>query len=58
MSNGFFIVVVLAVLAGLAYRILSLGSGAARFGFLPTKWQRWFFNGPSDPSPSHPAPRR
>jgi hypothetical protein len=42
MPSGFFIIVVLAVLGGLAYRILSLGSGAARFGLLPKKWQRWF----------------
>jgi hypothetical protein len=54
MPSGFFIILVLAVLAGLAYRILSLGSGAARFGFLPRKWQRWFLNGASNPSPSHP----
>ncbi|MGE5324889.1 MAG: hypothetical protein ACM3SW_18620 [Actinomycetota bacterium] len=51
MHTGFFIVLILAVLAGLAYRILSLGSGAARFRFLPEKWQRWFLNGHSHPAP-------
>lgn len=51
MHTGFFIVLILAVLAGLAYRLLSLGSGAARFGFLPEKWQRWFLNGHSHPAP-------
>lgn len=51
MHTGVLIVLFLAVLAGLAYRILSLGSDAARFGFLPEKWQRRFLNGQSHPAP-------
>lgn len=44
------ILAVLIALLGLAYRILSLGSGAARFGFLPQRLQRWFLNGSSQPA--------
>jgi hypothetical protein len=51
MADGFFIIVVLLVLAGLAYRILSLGSAGARCGFLPDAWQRWLLNGSSNPNP-------
>jgi hypothetical protein len=46
---GGVIAVGLIVIAGLVYRIFSLGSGAARLGFLPEKWQRWFVGGPSNP---------
>lgn len=51
--TGLFILAILIAFLGLAYRMFSLGSGAARFGFLPRKWQRWFLNGSS-----HSAPHR
>ncbi|HEU5414943.1 MAG TPA: hypothetical protein VFW31_14340 [Candidatus Angelobacter sp.] len=48
--SAFLIVAMVAVLVGLAFRILSLGSGAARFRLLPPKWQKWFLNGHSSPA--------
>jgi hypothetical protein len=44
------IIAMIAVLVGLAYRILSLGSGAEKFRLLPPKWQKWFLHGPSSPA--------
>lgn len=32
----------IAVIIGLAFRLMSLRSTVAWFGFLPQKWQRWF----------------
>jgi hypothetical protein len=49
-QTGFFVLAMIAVLVGLAYRILSLGSGAAKFRLLPPKWQQWFRTGHSSSS--------
>ncbi|HSM86246.1 MAG TPA: hypothetical protein VLT16_08850 [Candidatus Limnocylindrales bacterium] len=48
MSEGTaLIAMIVIVIVGLAFRILLLGTGAARYGFLPRKWQRWFLGGSS-----------
>jgi hypothetical protein len=45
-STNIFIAIV-AVVVGLSIRLLLLGTSAARFGFLPEKWQRWFLGSSS-----------
>lgn len=48
MSEGTaLIAMIVIVIVGLAFRILLLGTGAARYGFLLRKWQRWFLGGSS-----------
>jgi len=39
----------LVVVVGLSIRLLGLGTSAARLGFLPQRWQRWFLGSSSDP---------
>ncbi len=51
--TGLFFLAVLIAVVGLAIRLLLMGTSAARLGFLPEKWQRWFLNGTS-----HPAQRK
>jgi hypothetical protein len=48
--TAFYVIAMIAVLVGLAFRILALGSGAAKFRLLPPKWQKWFLNGHSSPA--------
>lgn len=48
--TAFYVIAMIAVLVGLVFRILSLGSGAAKFQLPPPTWQKWFLSGHSSPA--------
>jgi hypothetical protein len=41
-------IALVVVVVGLSIRLLLLGTSAARLGFLPEKWQRWFLGSSSN----------
>jgi hypothetical protein len=47
MTTTNLLIAFLVVVVGLSIRLLLMGTSAARLGFLPEKWQRWFLGSSS-----------
>jgi hypothetical protein len=50
MTSTNIVIALVIVVVGLSIRLLLLGTSAARLGFLPEKWQRWFLGNSSNHS--------